>query len=307
MCCTHSASGLLHRPPPSSTTHKYILIQSNPQHPTPLSPAPIPGPGDTDKPRRGGGGTKKQPFGLGPSWGSGVSVSMVHLGVQSAGWGSTRSGTSGHVHASTDTDYKVHTTTQSCSVSSSRMRLTRASWLVHVPLRIPEASVPATRPARATHGRVVYSIPRILAILEPRSVACPEQLSCLVACCLPMENPRKASSTLKKLETGVREKHSMDGSSVSLCSAHGHGPHACLDLANLGSCHRHIQLPAAFTGSCSHNSGVTRACIYKALPPSSLIPPLFFFFAPVLCHHDSWSRSSTQTIKSEPWLSATST
>lgn len=64
MCCTHSASGLLHRPPPSSTTHKYILIQSNPQHPTPLSPAPIPGPGDTDKPRRGGGGTKNSLLGL---------------------------------------------------------------------------------------------------------------------------------------------------------------------------------------------------------------------------------------------------
>lgn len=74
-----------------------------------------------------------------------------------------------------------YTQPHNCSVSSSRMRLTRASWLVHVPLRIPEASVPATRPARATHGRVVYSIPRILAILEPRSVACPEQLSCLAA------------------------------------------------------------------------------------------------------------------------------
>jgi hypothetical protein len=184
----------------------------------------------------------------------------------------------GHVHASTDTDYKVHTTTHNCSISSSRMRLTRASWLVHVPLRIPEASVPATRPARATHGRVVYSIPRILAILEPRPWLAPSNSPALLLA--HGESQESFQHTKKARDRGLRK--AFNGwivCLVVLCPRT-----TCLDLANLGSCHR--QLPAAFTGSCSHNSGVTesdlRISIYKALP-LPLSSPLFFFFCSRLC------------------------
>ncbi|KAL6799473.1 hypothetical protein GGI42DRAFT_56036 [Trichoderma sp. SZMC 28013] len=236
MYSSASASGLLHSTAPSSTTHK-TLLQSNPiqsQHPTPF---PLPQLRSlnleiqTNQPRRGGGGAEqKTAFGLVLLGGQGCRCPRYKV-PDGAVLGAVHRAMYTYVHR------RRLTHNSSPSVSSSRMRLTRASclclymrlcasrkrqYLLQRCYSDATAILLGTPPARATHGACHV---HVLDTPDPGDpgvpVACPEQLSSW------MENPRKASSTLKEARPGSEKKAFDSMDRLSRCALPtDHGPHA---------------------------------------------------------------------------------